>query len=81
VLRNLRRNAVMAMRHGDRSAAARSLELLGKHLGLFVDRKAVEVNVVDDSDEYLSRIMALVNAKTAEHEPAPLVIDHEAAEP
>jgi hypothetical protein len=80
VLRNLRRNAVMAMRAGDRAAAARSIELIGKHLGLFVDRKAVEINVVDDSDEYLSRIMALVDAKTVEHEPAPLAIDHEPVE-
>jgi hypothetical protein len=34
VLRNLRRNAVLSMRHGDRSAAARSLELMGHHLGV-----------------------------------------------
>src|SRR5262249_46448318 len=39
VLRNLRRNAVMAARVGDRAAAARSLELIGKHLGMFVDKK------------------------------------------
>jgi len=39
VLRNLRRNAVLSMRHGDRSAAARSLELTGHHLGMFVDNR------------------------------------------
>ena len=39
VLRNLKLNALMSMRAGDRSAAARSLELLGKHLGLFIDVK------------------------------------------
>ena len=41
VLRNLKRNAVMAMRHGDRAAAARSIELIGKHLGMFIDRKQI----------------------------------------
>jgi hypothetical protein len=81
VLRNLRINAVMAMRHGDRAAAARSIELIGKHLGMFVDRKQIEVAYVDDADEYLAKIIALVNAKTVEHEPAPLSIDHEPAKP
>jgi hypothetical protein len=82
ILRNLKRNVILAMRAGDRSAAARSLELLGKHLNLFVDRKSIEINYVDDdSDQYLVRLMQLVDAKTVEHEPAPLVIDHEAAEP
>jgi hypothetical protein len=41
----------------------------------------LEIAYVDDADEYLAKIMALVDAKTVEHEPAPLVIDHEAAEP
>jgi hypothetical protein len=41
VLRQLRINATMAMRRNDRAAAARSLELVGKHLGLFVDRKQI----------------------------------------
>jgi hypothetical protein len=76
VLRNLKRNAVMAMRAGDRAAAARSIELIGKHLGMFIDRKQIEVAYVDDADEYLAEIMALVDAKTVEHEPAPLASDH-----
>jgi hypothetical protein len=79
VLRNLRRNAVLAMRAGDRAAANRSIELIGKHLGMFMDRKQIEIAYVDDADEYLAKIMALVDAKTVDHElPA---IDYEPAEP
>jgi hypothetical protein len=81
VLRNLKRNAVMAMRAGDRAAAARSIELIGKHLGMFIDRKQIEIAYVDDADEYLAKIMALVDAKTVEHEPTPMAIDHAPAEP
>ena len=44
VLRKLRTNAVMAMRAGDRAAAARSLELIGRHLSMFIDRKHMEIN-------------------------------------
>jgi hypothetical protein len=72
VLRNLRRNAVMAMRHGDRAAAARSIELIGKHLGMFIDRKQIEVAYFDDADEYLAKIMELVNANAIDAEPEPL---------
>jgi hypothetical protein len=70
----------MSMRRGDRAAAARSLELVGRHLGLFVDRKQIEINALDDSDAYLAQLMEIVNAKVVEHEPAPLAIDHEPAE-
>jgi hypothetical protein len=72
VLRNLRVNAVMAMRHGDRAAAARSLELIGRHLSMFVDRKSVEINVADDSDEYLSRILEVVQGRVVDNEPVAL---------
>ena len=54
----------MAMRAGDRAAAARSIELIGKHLGMFIDRKQIDIAYVDDADEYLAKIMALVDAKT-----------------
>jgi hypothetical protein len=80
VLRNLRINAVQAMRHGDRAAATRSIELIGKHLGMFIDKKQIEVSYIDDADEYLAEIMAIVDAKTVEHEPAPLAIGHEPTE-
>jgi hypothetical protein len=79
VLRNLKRNAVMAMRAGDRAAAARSIELIGKHLGMFIDRKQVEIAYVDDADEYLAKIMALVDGKVIDDEPP--AIDYEPAEP
>jgi hypothetical protein len=81
VLRNLKLNALMSMRAGDRSAAARSLELLGRHVGLFIDKKQVEINVIDDSDEYLVKLMKLVGTEAIDNEPAPLVIDHEPPEP
>jgi hypothetical protein len=80
-MRNLRRNAIMAMRAGDRAAAARSIELIGKHLGMFIERKQIEVAYLDDADEYLAKIMALVDAKTVDNEPAPVAIDHELPEP
>jgi hypothetical protein len=80
VMRTLRRNAVMAERHGDRAAANRAVELIGKHLNMFVDRKQIEVSYIDDADEYLAKIMAIVDAKTVEHEPAPLAIGHEPTE-
>jgi hypothetical protein len=72
VMRTLRRNCVMAMRHGDRAAANRAAELIGKHLNMFVDRKEVQINYLDDSDEYLARIMEIVNAKVVDAEPVAL---------
>jgi hypothetical protein len=72
VLRNLRRNAVMAARVGDRSAAARNLELIGKHLNMFVERKPVGINVVDDADQYLIQLLELVGKPVLEHEPLQL---------
>jgi hypothetical protein len=68
---------MMSMRRGDRATAARSLELVGRHLGLFIDRKRIKINVLDDSDEYLAKIMAIVNAKVVEHEPAPLQLEND----
>jgi hypothetical protein len=51
VLRSLRRNATLAARAGDRAASNRAVELIGKHLGMFVDKKSVEISMIDDSDE------------------------------
>jgi hypothetical protein len=59
----------MAMHHGDRAAANRAAELIGKHLNMFVDRKEIQMNYIDDSDEYLARIMEIVNAKVIDNEP------------
>ena len=53
VLKSLRRNAVLSARHGDRAAANRAIELIGKHLGMFVDKKQIEISYIDDADEYL----------------------------
>jgi hypothetical protein len=68
VLRNLRLNAVMAMRAGDRSAANRALEILAKHLGMLVERKQINIAYVDDADEYLERMMKLIAQPVLEAE-------------
>jgi hypothetical protein len=72
VIRTLRRNAVMAARAGDRAASNRAAELIGKHLGMFIDKKVIEISYIDDADEYLARIMEIVNAKVIDHEPVAL---------
>ena len=70
-MRSLRRNATLAARAGDRAASNRAVELIGKHLNnMFIDRKVVELNVIDDSDEYLQRLMEIVGIKTIDQEPA-----------
>jgi hypothetical protein len=61
----------MAMRHGDRAAANRAAELIGRHLNMFVDRKEIQIN----ADEYLARIMEQIGAKVIEHELAPAQLD------
>jgi hypothetical protein len=68
VVRTLRVNAARAMRRGDLAAANRAAELIGKHLGMFIDRKQIEIAYVDDADAYLAQLMEIVNAKTIEHE-------------
>ncbi len=65
---------------GDRAASNRAVELIGKHLGMFIDKNSIDISYIDDADEYLAKIMAIVDAKTVEHEPAPLPIDYEMAE-
>ena len=69
VLRNLRRNAVMSARRGDMAASNRAAELIGRHLGLFIDKKSIEIGYTDDSDAYLARLLELVQAPVIEHEP------------
>ncbi len=54
VMRPLRRNATLAARAGDRAASNRAVELIGKHLGMFIDKKQIDISVIDDSDEYLA---------------------------
>jgi hypothetical protein len=72
VLRNLRRNAVMSARRGDMAASNRAAELIGRHLGLFIDKKSIEISYTDDSDAYLARLLELVQAPVIEHEPQQL---------
>src|SRR5215469_971846 len=68
VMRTLRRNSVLAARAGDMAASTRAAELIGKHLNMFVDRKAIEISYSDDSDAYLQRLLELVQAPVIEHE-------------
>jgi hypothetical protein len=42
---------VLAAPRGDTAASNRATELIGKHLGMFVDKKSVEISMIDDSDE------------------------------
>ena len=68
VVRGLRRNATLAARRGDIAASNRAIELIGKHLNMFVDRKAIEISYTDDADEYLARLLQLVQAPIVEGE-------------
>jgi hypothetical protein len=77
VLRSLRRNAVLAARAGDRAAANRAIDLIGRHLNMFVDKKQIEISYIDDADEYLAKIMEIVNSKVVDHEPAPLQLEND----
>lgn len=78
VMRTLRRNCVMAARRGDTAASNRAAELIGKHIGLFVERKELQINFVDDSDAYLARLLEIVETPiTIDAEPAPAQLDAE----
>jgi hypothetical protein len=56
VLRKLRRIATKAEREGDWAGANKALELLGRHLGTFQDRKNVDVTVHCEPGEYLRQL-------------------------
>ncbi len=77
VIRRLRTNSVLAARRGDTAASNRATELIGKHLGMFIDKKQIDINVVDDSDEYLARLMEIVGARVIDAEPAPLQLEND----
>jgi hypothetical protein len=70
LMRTLRRNSVMAARRGDRAASNRAAELIGKHLNMFIEKKSIEISYIDDADEYLARIMEIVNSKVIDNEPS-----------
>ena len=69
VMRTLRRNSVMAARRGDTAASNRAAELIGKHIGMFIEKKQIEISYIDDADEYLAKILELVGQPVIEHEP------------
>lgn len=63
VLDRLKQNADLALDEKDRSAANRALELLGKELGMFVDRKQILVGPLEALDAHrLQRLLALAEA-------------------
>jgi hypothetical protein len=77
VMRGLRRNATLAARRGDTAASNRAMELIGKHLGMFIDKKAIEISYIDDSDEYLARILAIVEGKADVVDAEPLQLQND----
>jgi hypothetical protein len=76
-MRRLRTNSVLSARRGDMAASNRAAELIGKHIGMFIDKNKIDINVIDDSDEYLARLMEIVGAKVIDNEPAPLQLEND----
>ena len=72
VVRTLRRNSVLAARRGDIAASNRAAELIGRHIGMFVERKSIEISYIDDADAYLQRLLELVGQPVLENEPLQL---------
>jgi hypothetical protein len=68
VLRTLRRNSVLAARRGDMAASTRAAELVGKHLGMFIERKEIQINMIDDADQYLQQLLEIVKMPVLEHQ-------------
>jgi hypothetical protein len=78
-LRTLRRNSVLAARRGDMAASTRAAELIGRHIGMFVELKSIEINYIDDADAYLQQLLELVGQPVLEHEPQqPRQLEHDA---
>jgi hypothetical protein len=42
--------------------------MIGKHLNMFLDRKSLEINFVDDRDAYLQQLMDIVHGKVLDNE-------------
>ncbi len=47
---------------------------------MFIDKKLVEINMIDDSDEYLQQLMEIVGIKTIDQEPAPLQLENDGSQ-
>jgi hypothetical protein len=56
VLRKLKRIATKAERKGDWAGANKALELLGRHLGTFENRKAIDITMHGDGADYLREL-------------------------
>jgi hypothetical protein len=63
VLDRLKQNADLALDEKDRSAANRALELLGKEIGMFVERRQIQIGPLEQLDApRLQRLLALAEA-------------------
>ena len=66
VLEKLKENAEDALERGDRAAANRALELLGKEIGMFIDKRMVLTGPLEALDaRQLQRLVALAEAAEA----------------
>lgn len=85
IIEKLVENATAALADGDRSAANRALELLGKEAGMFVDRSQVDVTVIPLADrlrEYARRAAAAaIEGEAVPALPSPSQADGEADAP
>jgi hypothetical protein len=62
VLAKLRENAEKGMAEGQRAPAIRPLELIGKELGMFIDRKEIGLGKLREmSTEDLVRLLAEID--------------------
>jgi len=65
VISKLRENAERGMAEGQRAPAIRALELIGKELGMFVDRKEIGLGKLREmSTEDLVRLLAEIDSET-----------------
>jgi len=66
VISKLRENAEQGMKEGQRTPAIRALELIGKELGMFVDRKEIGIGkLLEMSTEDLVRLLAEIDGEKA----------------
>ena len=64
VLSKLKENAIDGMTEGQRAPAIRALELIGKELGMFVDRKEIGLGKLREmSTEDLVRLLAEIDGE------------------
>ena len=73
IIEGLRQNAEEARAEGQYKPSNHALELLGKHLGLFIDRS--EVTITNEVMELLDEIISLIDEGVASDEEKGLLIE------